>query len=743
MSTARESAVRLLKLMMIASLVLPAALFGYACWVSYRSTHAEADERIERSLDVQQEQALKVFETVDRTFAEVDEVVRGMSDDQIRAAQPTLHERLARISEVMPQLQAIVLIGRDGRPMASSVLASVKSNVNFSDRDYFQAQVARDVGTYVSDVRTPQLPGVGTDFFDLSRRLASSDGSFRGVIAVAVRPAYFEDFYSLIGQSQGNFYALVRADGAFLARYPARPDRTRRLSANSALRLAIQDGLEHGIFTVNSEIDGVARRIAFRKLAGYPVYALAGTDTGAIQAEWLSGMGAHLIFGLPATLLLFGVLWIALRRTERLHDEAERREAAEGALRQAQRLEAIGQLTGGVAHDFNNLLMIVSGTVQRLRRHVSGETAVHLLDTIVTATQRGESLTRQLLAFSRRQTLQPSVIDLAERLPEIKDMLSRSLRGDIDIRVGVPHRACAVKVDPSELELALLNLAVNARDAMPSGGTLTITAKPVVLRGKATEEGLSGEFVALRVADTGTGIAPDILPRVFEPFFTTKDVGKGTGLGLSQVYGFARQSGGTVSIASSRRGTAVTLFLPQTWEAPAQVHPQAAATGMAPLAGTVLLVEDNAEVAEVARAYLEELGYKVRHASSGQAALGLIEREDAIDLVFSDILMAGGMNGLDMAHIIRRRYPRLAVLLTTGYSSSAQNAVRQGFEVLQKPYDLAALRRTLHEAQRRAERESPPAPQQAVTASTLLAPPSMAAFTCLSVTALIAQIPWG
>ncbi len=717
MSTARESAVRLLKLMMVASLVLPAALFAYAAWVSYRSIHSEADERIERSLDVQQEQALKVFETVDRTFAEVDEIVRGMSDEQIRAAQPTLHPRLERISGVMPQLQAIVLIGSDGRPLASSALASVKTDVNFADRDYFRAQATRDAGTYVSDVRTPQLPGIGTDFFDLSHRLASDDGNFRGVIAVAVRPAYFEDFYSLIGQTPGSFYALVRADGALLARYPVRSDRTRRLSPESPLRVAIKKGLDHDIFTVTSEIDGIPRRVGFRKLAGYPIYALAGTDTAATQAEWLSTMGTHLIFGLPATLLLFAVLWIALRRTERLHDEAERREVAEGALRQAQRLEAIGQLTGGVAHDFNNLLMIVSGTVQRLRRHVTGEEETQLLDTIATATQRGESLTRQLLAFSRRQTLQPSVIDLAERLPEIKEMLSRSLRGDIDIRVGVPHRACAIKVDPSELELALLNLAVNARDAMPSGGTLTITAKPVVLRGKASEEGLSGEFVALRVADTGLGIPPDILPRVFEPFFTTKEVGKGTGLGLSQVYGFARQSGGAVTITSSRRGTAVTLFLPQTWEAPTQARPQAAAAGAGPPAGNVLLVEDNAEVADVTRAYLEQLGYKVRHASSGQAGLDLIESEDAIDIVFSDILMAGGMNGLDMAHIVRRRYPDLAVLLTTGYSSSAQDAVRQGFEVLQKPYDVAALQRALREAQRRAAHEAPPAPpapQQAV-----------------------------
>src|ERR1700677_1584455 len=360
----------------------------------------------------------------------------------------------------------------------------------------------------------------------------------------------------MIEQSPGNFYELVRTDGVLLARYPWDAADVQQLTPASTLRLSIASGLQSGLYSVTSQVDGINHRTGFRKLEGYPVYALAGIETSAIRAEWLAMVGGHLVFGLPVTLLLFFTLWVALRRTRRLHDEAERREMAEDALRQAQRLEAIGQLTGGVAHDFNNLLMIVSGTVQSLRRQIAGDKERQLLDTITTATERGESLTRQLLAFSRRQMLQPCVIDLAERLPEIKEMLSRSLRGDIAIRVIVPRRPCSVKVDPNEFELALLNLAFNARDAMPSGGTLTITAKPVVLRGKASEDGLSGEFVAIRVADTGPGIPPEVLPRVFEPFFTTKDIGKGTGLGLSQVYGFAKQSGGSASIVSSKRGTA-------------------------------------------------------------------------------------------------------------------------------------------------------------------------------------------
>jgi two-component system NtrC family sensor kinase len=217
------------------------------------------------------------------------------------------------------------------------------------------------------------------------------------------------------------------------------------------------------------------------------------------------------------------------------------------------------------------------------------------------------------------------------------------------------------------------------------------------------------------VTDTGHGMDRDTQRRVFDPFFTTKDVGKGTGLGLSQVYGFARQSGGAATITSSaRQGTAVTLVLPQTWETPAKPRAQAAAAAVALPAGTVLLAEDSAEVADVAKAYFEQLGYKVKQASSAQAGLDLLERDGDIDVVFSDILMPGGMNGLDLADAVRRRFPGIVVLLTTGYSSSAQDAVRQGFAVLQKPYDLAALQRALREAPKAAARQTPPAVQPAV-----------------------------
>jgi len=229
-----------------------------------------------------------------------------------------------------------------------------------------------------------------------------------------------------------------------------------------------------------------------------------------------------------------------------------------------------------------------------------------------------------------------------------------------------------------------------------------------VLKGKATEEELQGEFVAIRVADTGAGIPPDVLPHVFEPFFTTKEVGKGTGLGLSQVYGFAKQSGGTATITSTLgRGTVITLYLPRTRELAAAASVQAEPEAAAPRAGTALLVEDNPEVAEVAAAYFQQLGYLVKQVANAREALELLGSDAQIDLVFSDILMPGGMNGLELGHTIRRLYPAMPVLLVTGYSDSFRDAVQQGFVVLQKPFDLAELEQKLRETQRgKAEQNS-------------------------------------
>jgi PAS domain S-box-containing protein len=367
-------------------------------------------------------------------------------------------------------------------------------------------------------------------------------------------------------------------------------------------------------------------------------------------------------------------------------------------LAQSQKMEALGQLTGGIAHDFNNLLMIVSGYSQILQRRLTDPKDTKAVEAIRAAATRGERLTRQLLTFSRRQQLTKVVLDLRARINAVRDMLAPSLRGNIDFICDIEDEIWPVETDLGELELALVNLAVNARDAMPDGGTLTLSARNVVLKPGSAAGNLDGDFVALAIIDSGTGMAPDILTRVFEPFFTTKPVGKGTGLGLSQVHGFANQTGGAVTVTSELgRGTAVTIYLPRARNLAVEAEGDSVEETNAAAQGTVLLVEDSREVAAVTSALLETLGYRVVRAENAADALRHLDQGIAFELVFSDIVMPGAFDGLGLAEICRERFPRLPVLLTSGFSDVAQ-AANGHFEILRKPFELAALERAIEQA---------------------------------------------
>ncbi len=379
---------------------------------------------------------------------------------------------------------------------------------------------------------------------------------------------------------------------------------------------------------------------------------------------------------------------------------AERAEA-EQHLRQAQKIEAIGQLTGGVAHDFNNLLMVISGGLSLLQRPGDSERSQRIIEHMRQAADRGASLSRQLLAFARRQPLNAEAIDVNRLIDGMRELLDRTLRGDVQVRTELADSLWPVRADSAELELVLLNLCVNARDAMPQGGVITIGAKNAA---QLKEHGLSGDFVALTVSDTGTGMSAEVLARVFEPFFTTKEIGKGSGLGLPQVYGFAQQSGGAVNVDSVEgAGTTVTLLLPRSASAAAAPRVEQSdldnSMRRRALAGSILLVEDDDEVATLVTELLRELGFRVTRVASAQAALGALADDRGIDLVFSDVMMPGPMGGVDLAREIRRRYPRTAVLLTTGYAGGAlQDAAAENIETLFKPYEIGALDTALRAA---------------------------------------------
>ena len=380
---------------------------------------------------------------------------------------------------------------------------------------------------------------------------------------------------------------------------------------------------------------------------------------------------------------LIGFAKITRDMTDKREAQLRLEESREQLFR-SQKMEALGQLTGGLAHDFNNLLTAILGATDLALRNLGDEERLkRMLDGVRNSAQRGAGLTKQLLAFARAQQLELKTIDVRAFLADVTTLLRPSLRSNIDLIIEVSDHVWNIDADPGALELALLNLAFNARDAMKEGGTLKISASNELLKGQP--DGLRGEHVALRVADTGEGMSAEVVERVFEPFFTTKSYGEGTGLGLSQVFGFAKQSGGAISVESEPgKGSTFTLHLPVTNGA---LGSEKVEGGHA--LGRVLVVEDDNFVAELAAGMLHELGFEAVVTHSAKEALQRLSGEQRPTLVFSDIVMPGGISGIELARKVRDRFPELPVLLTSGYSEKV--TATEGFPLLQKPYDMDAL----------------------------------------------------
>jgi PAS domain S-box-containing protein len=473
---------------------------------------------------------------------------------------------------------------------------------------------------------------------DKSGRVASWNSTAQHIIG------YSAD--EIIGKHFGVFY---------------RPDERRSGEPNRVIELAIKNG-KHAVEGWRIKKDGT-------------LLFVTGTIT-AIRDD--SGV-------------LIGLANVIRDATERRDTQEQLVEARE-QLAMAQKMEAIGKLTGGIAHDFNNLLMIIGGNAQTFKRLLDPKLP-KAIEAIQIAAKRGETLTRQLLTFSRRQHLSPTVVDLNDNIRNLRPMIESSLRGNIVYKEAIDPAIWPVKVDLAELELAIVNIAVNARDAMPNGGTFTLSAGNVRFNdedGAAEPEGRG--LVALSFTDSGVGIPPNLLSKIFDPFFTTKEVGKGTGLGLSQVYGFVHQAGGTIEAESKvGQGTTITVYLPACAEQDIAARDTAVLDAARPPRPTVLIVDDSAEVAEVTSSLFEDLGYATDYRDSADAALKLLAEGAKIDLVFSDIVMPGTIDGVGLAREIRARYPDLPVVLTTGYSDAVQ-AVPADLRILRKPFDTVTLR---------------------------------------------------
>jgi len=426
------------------------------------------------------------------------------------------------------------------------------------------------------------------------------------------------------------------------------------------------------------------------------VYVGAATESWSRRASRYLGIAIVIVMACLLVAVLGAFYASVSAANRRLQAAIAGRKGVEEALRQAQKMEAMGQLTGGVAHDFNNLLMVASSGMELLDRTTDPVRRERLKDGIRQAIERGAKLTQQLLTFARRSPLSPEVLDIGERIRGLQELLARSLREDISVELDFAEGLWPIEVDPSQLDVAILNIAINARDAMPNGGTICISAHNY----PAARQG-AHDMVRVAIRDTGGGIEPELLEKVFEPFFTTKGVGTGTGLGLSQVYGFVRSSGGDVRIESTPgKGTTVFLLFPRSSQPLPRGNRGDGAFSRAEHDATVLIAEDDEHVATLVSEMLRELGYKSKRGATAAEVLRMIEESGPFDVVLSDMIMPGKMNGLELAQEIVRREPNLPVVLMTGYSDAAASATAEGFPLLVKPYTMEALGDVLAEALR-------------------------------------------
>ena len=420
----------------------------------------------------------------------------------------------------------------------------------------------------------------------------------------------------------------------------------------------------------------------------------------------LAGDGKRVLCGIVTDLTQQKQRMSELTDTNRrLATEIEERAHAEGLLRQAQKMEAVGQLTGGLAHDFNNLLTVILGNLERAQARVTDEKLARQIDHARQAAERGAGLTRQLLAFSRTQSLTSKSVSIAELFPGLELLVRRAIGEQVELEMVGADGLWNCQADPNQIESAVLNLAINARDAMPDGGVLTIAASNIELSAADTatnSELMPGRYVMISVADTGEGMTSATMAKVFEPFFTTKDVGKGSGLGLSMVYGFVRQSNGHVTIESEvGQGTTICLYLP--WAENVRVEEVSTVSEAVELSRSVvvLVVEDDPYVRLLVVQLVADLGHDVLEAEDGPDALRMLERRPDIELLFSDVVMPKGMSGIDLAHEARRRRPDIAVLLTSGHTrqSLAQAAGgNEKYRIIRKPYRHDVLAETINAA---------------------------------------------
>jgi signal transduction histidine kinase len=541
--------VRCLRAVLVAAILLPAVVFGAVAWQSYGASLREAQRSAGERARIVEEHALKVFERDDLLI-------------------DSIADRLAPIDWQRP----------DAAAAAASVLRHLQEG-----RDDIRAITVRDAAglARARSVAPEAAPDATAPLFGLRRPRAL--GTLDATIEIAISPEYFTAFFAQVAPDRGHSAIVLDAAGNILARDPPQAA-TKPFPPTSKLMKAI-GAAPQGWFWTASGVDGVERVYAYRKVGQYPFYVDFGLNKSAALAPWRQTMLFYGGLGGASSLLLVLAILFALQRTRREGAAIARLREAEAALHQVQRVETLGQLTSGIAHDFNNVLTTMLGNLELARRRVNDAATGAHLDAALETAHRGARLAARLLAFSRRRPLRPAPVDANQLLLGLADMLRQAVGSRIRVELALADAACPLVADAGMLELAILNLAINARDAMPEGGALRIeTALSHVSAAEAPDGLAAGDYVAIAVHDTGTGMAEEVHAKAFEAFFTTKTDGKGTGLGLSQVHGCARQHGGTAIIDSIiGRGTSVRLLLPcATRLSPSEPEPEPAAAALRP-----------------------------------------------------------------------------------------------------------------------------------------------------------------
>ena len=687
---------------------VPLALLAAVAVSLYDSALAEANLRVERAARISEEHALKVFETnsalIDRTL----DAMAYEPDAVLLDHEAGLHQQLKKMAATLPQLQGVFIIGSTGKLIATNRAFPAPHQIDLSDRASFVHHRSGGLQPYFSEVLTSRT--TGEPFFDMSVRRTLADASFGGTVSTSLSPAYFAAFYREISDGTSALkIALRRADGMLLAGWPLSPSPSDGRAGAGASGTGVSGtSAAASMMPAGPRAAAASWRsgpVATRQLGSYPVFVTVQMDRRATLAPWYEQMLLMLAVTFPTAAGLVYVGWLALQRTrhalavaDALRLETEHRRLVEDSLRQSQKMEAIGQLTGGIAHDFNNLLQIIAANLHLITKDVGANPgAAKRLAHANDAVKRGAKLASQLLAFGRRQQLAPKVVHVGKLVLAMEDLLRRALGETIEIEVIASGGLWNTRVDPGHVENAVLNLALNARDAMGGAGKLTIHLSNATLDAAylAQHQGLlPGQYVLLAVSDTGCGMTADGVAQAFEPFFTTKPPGAGTGLGLSMVYGFVKQSGGHARIYSEPgHGTTVKLYLPRS-SSPEEAKPVHAAAVMAGGSETILLVEDDAAVRDTAVEMLGALGYRVVEAADADIAMKIIDGGLAVDLLFTDVVMPGKMRSTELARRARERLRKLAVLYTSGYTNDALaqgGQFEEAVDLLPKPYTAALL----------------------------------------------------